>query len=92
MGHPIWTHHFGSKRLWAQMQKAILQQCPGMPTKLEGVTKDNYQAKVAELELELGPVATIRKGDGSTAMGPLDGIPEGKPVIILQKDQPDKKG
>lgn len=86
MGHPIWTHHFASEELWAAMQRAILAQCPGMPTSLEGVTADNFRQRVAELEAELGLVQTLRKGDGSTAMSPLDGIPAGKPVIVLRKD------
>jgi hypothetical protein len=86
MGHPIWTHHFASKDLWKAMQAKVLEQCPGMPTEIDGITADNYKQHVADLESELGAVATIRKGDGKTAMHPLDGIPEGKPVIILAKD------
>ena len=38
MGHPIWTHHFASKLLWEAMQQRVLEQCPGMPTELAGVT------------------------------------------------------
>lgn len=83
MGHPVWTHHFASKELSAKMKRAVLEQCPGMPTALQGVTSENYLEKVAALEAELGPVAVLRKGDGATAMHPLDGIPEGKPTIIL---------
>jgi len=76
MGHPIWTHHFANKDLWRDMQRAITTQCPGIPTEIEGVTKDNYLQKVAELVAEVGPVQTIRKGDGVTAMLPTDGIPD----------------
>ncbi len=83
MGHPIWTHHFASKPLWLSMQRAILDQCPGMPTDVPGVTKDNFEEKVAEIVREVGAVVRIRKGNGQTAMSPLDGIPEGKPTIIV---------
>lgn len=83
MGHPIWTHHFASKDLWQKMQKAILEQCPGMPTEIEGVTKENYQEKLAAIEAEVGKFVRIRKGDGGTAMHPMDGIPDGKPVIAI---------
>ena len=73
MGHPIWTHHFGSKELCDEMQKTILAQCPGMPTDLEGVTKENYRDYVAKIEAEVGPTVRIRKGGGLTAMLPTDG-------------------
>lgn len=89
MGHPIWTHHFANKGLWKAMQAKILEQCPNMPTSIKGVTKENYSAKLAEIEKQVGMVLVIRKGDGETVMHPLEGIPEGKPVVILQKtDQP----
>jgi len=83
MGHPIWTHHFANKDLWQKMQRSILAQCPGMPTDLPDITKDNYQEKAKELEAEFGPVVRLRHGDGATAMHPLEGIPEGKPVIVI---------
>lgn len=86
MGHPIWTHHFASKDLQREMQAAIAEQCPGMPTKIEGITKENYLAKVAELEREFGAVVTIRKGGGLTAMLPTDGIPAHMKVIAISPD------
>jgi hypothetical protein len=75
MGHSIWTHHFASKDLWKKMQQSIVKQCPGMPTELEGVTKDNYLEHAARLEAELGKSVTIRQGSGETAISPFDGIP-----------------
>lgn len=84
MGHPIFTHHFANKDLWAAMQKKILEQCPGMPTDMPGVTRENVAGKLAELEKELGMFAKIRRGDGETAMHPLEGIPAGKPVIAIK--------
>lgn len=76
MGHPIWTHHFASKELWKEMQRTILEQCPGMPTDAPGVNADNFAAYTTKLEADLGKVVTIRKGDGLTAMLPTDGIPD----------------
>jgi len=76
MGHPIWTHHFGSKELWQEMQKTILEQCPGMTIDAEGVTKENWPEFKAKLEAEFGEVVTIRKGGAMTAMLPTDGIPD----------------
>ena len=67
MGHPIWTHHFASKNLWQEMQKTILEQCPGMPTAAPGITKDNWPEFKAKLEADLGEVVKIRKGGGLTA-------------------------
>jgi hypothetical protein len=75
MGHPIFSHHFASDELNADMKRTIAEQCPGMPTKLEGVTPENYLDYVARLEVEFGPKVTIRKGSGLTAMLPTDGIP-----------------
>ena len=74
MGHPIWTHHFASKELWSEMQRTVLEQCPGMPT--GGITKDNWREEATRLAQELGPTVKIRKGGGLTAMLPTDGIPD----------------
>lgn len=76
MGHPIWTHHFASKDLWKEMQKTILEQCPGMPINAPGITNDNWPEFKAKLEADLGEVVTIRKGSGLTALLPTDGIPD----------------
>jgi hypothetical protein len=76
MGHSIWTHHFGSKDLWKEMQRTILEQCPGMPIDAPGITKDNWPEFKAKLEAELGESVKIRKGGGLTAMLPTDGIPD----------------
>lgn len=76
MGHPIWTHHFASKELWQEMQKTILEQCPGMPVDAPGITADNWPAFKAKLEADLGEIVKIRKGAGLTALLPTDGIPD----------------
>lgn len=76
MGHPIWTHHFGSKELWKEMQATVLEQCPGMPIDAPGIDNDNWQAFKVKLEAELGPIVKIRRGGGLTAMLPTDGIPD----------------
>lgn len=74
MGHPIWIHHFADKQLWLEMQRTIAEQCPGMPTELHGVTRDNYGEHVAKIETEFGKTVRIRKGSGLTAILPTDGI------------------
>jgi hypothetical protein len=74
MGHSIWTHHFANKDLCQEMQKTILEQCPGMPVDASGVTKDNWQEFKAKLEGDIGQIVTIRKGGGLAAMLPTDGI------------------
>jgi hypothetical protein len=84
MGHPIWTHHFANEELWQAMRRAILAQRPGMPTEMAGVNADNYRERVADLNAAVGPTQRLRKGDGSTAMSPLDGIPKGNPVIAIE--------
>lgn len=84
MGHPIWTHHFASEDLWGAMRRKILEQCPGLPTELAGVTASNYGERLAQIEGEIGSAVIIRKGDGETAMHPLDGIPDGKPAIVIR--------
>lgn len=76
MGHPIFTHHFADKILIDEMKRAIAAQCPGVPTKIKGVNRDNYLQKVAELEAKIGKTVKIRKGGGLTAMLPTDGIPD----------------
>jgi len=86
MGHPIWTHHFASKDLWYRMSESLRSQHPQLPTDadLEDVTKENYRERLAELEGRLGKVLTIKRGDGSTAKHPLDGIPADKHVITIK--------
>ena len=87
MGHPIWTHHFANKELWADMQRMLLEQCPGLPTDVNNITKENYQQKLAEIEAEVGKTVRIRRGSGLTAMLPTDGIPGHlkNNTIILEK-------
>lgn len=84
MGHSIWTHHFASRDFTNEMRAAVLEQCPGMPVKIEGVTKDNYLEKLAALEAEFGPVQRIRKGGGLTAMLPTGGIPAHVQIITVK--------
>lgn len=74
MGHPIWTHQYPSLR--KDMERAILEQCPGMPTDLPNVDSTNWQEAAAKLIAEFGPTVKIRKGSGLTAMLPTDGIPD----------------
>lgn len=84
MGHPIWTHHFANKNLWAEMQKTVLEQCPRMPT---SIPDGKWREEAARLERELGPTVEIRKGNGHTAMAPTDGIPnhlKDKTFIIIK--------
>lgn len=76
MGHPIWTHHFADRNLNADMRKTVLAQVPTMPTKLDGVTPENYKEKLAEIEAIVGPTVTLKRGGGLTAMLPTDGIPD----------------
>lgn len=73
MGHPIWTHHFANKELWHEMQRTVLEQCPGMPT---DIPEGKWREEGARLEKEFGPTVNIRKGAGLTAMLPTDGIPD----------------
>jgi|SRR5208282_1036398 len=82
MGHPIWTHHFADKTLAAEMTRTVLEQCPGMPTEIEGVTEDNYLDKLAEIERVVGKTVRIRKGGGLTAMLPTDGIPDHPTIVV----------
>ena len=83
MGHPIWTHHFADKSLFRKMREIARSQVPKLPTRLSGVTKDNFRQKLAALERRIGKAHRIRRGDGSTAMHPLAGIPKDKEVIVI---------
>jgi hypothetical protein len=62
MGQPISTSHFMDKSLIGEMQRTITEQCSAIPTKIDGVTADNYLQKVALLEAEIGKTVRIRKG------------------------------
>jgi hypothetical protein len=85
MGHPIWTHHFGSKQFHQEMQRTIAEQCPGMPTEApDTVNKDNWREYLTQIEADIGPTVKIRKGSGLTAMLPTDGIPDHVEVINIE--------
>lgn len=86
-GHPIWTHQFANKELNGDMEKMIAEQCPGMPTEMSGVTRDNYHLRVEQLRRDFGEKVTIRKGGGLTAMLPIDGIPDhlNDKTILVEK-------
>ncbi len=62
MGRPIWTHQFADKKLCDEMKQIILEQCPDMPTEIQGVTSDNYLEKLAEIEAKIGKAVTIKNG------------------------------
>ncbi len=81
MGHPIWTHHFADKQLCDDMKRTIAEQCPGMPTELEG--GPTWRAQLAEIESKFGKTVRIRKGSGLTAMLPTDGIPDHVKVATI---------
>lgn len=83
MGHPIFTHHFADKTLWGEMQRAIAEQCPGMPTKLAG--GEAWEGELKAVLAEFGPTVKLRKGSGLTAMLPTDGIPGHVKVIKVQR-------
>jgi hypothetical protein len=75
MGHPIWIHHFASEELWTAIREKLFAQHPKLPTALAGVTMDNYAEHITAIENQLDAAALcIRKGDGTTAMHPLEGI------------------
>ena len=74
MGHPIWTHHFADKTLVTEMKRMIAEQCPGMPSELDG--GPTWREQLAKIEAEIGTTVCLRKGDGLTAMLPTDGIPD----------------
>jgi hypothetical protein len=84
MGHPIWTHHFANKALWERMQAAIVNQHPKFPTTMPGVDATNWADALDRVEMKFGKELPIRKGDGTSAMHPLDGIPEGKQVTVIE--------
>lgn len=85
MGHPIWTHHFASKELSADMCRAIAEQCPGMPMAGDIEGGPTWREQLAKIVAEIGPTVHIRKGSGLTAMLPTDGIPEGIEVITVER-------
>src|SRR4051812_26841798 len=65
MGRPIWTHHFVDKQLCTAMKRMVAEQCPGMPTELEG--GETWRDQLAAIEADVGKTVRIRKGGGLTA-------------------------
>ena len=85
MGHPIWTHHFGSEQLTEDMKKAVLRQFPNMPVEIQGISQENYLEKLSEIETRFGKTLTVEKGSGLTAMMPQDGSDHLKDRTIFVK-------
>lgn len=87
MGHPIWTHEFGSKALWDLMRSKLLEQHPGLPRDADGVSEANWQEFLAAACASLGETLTITKGDELRAADPATTaramIGPDKPIVAI---------
>lgn len=98
LGAPIWTHHFALPGVWGALKNAVSRQFPELLTLEIGESPETRdletlrvwaEAQVAKMEALMGRktlwLAPAPKGAWE-AMSPVDGIPEGKPVIVLEVD------
>lgn len=82
LGHPVWTHHF--PKLREQLAAAIKAQFPDMPIEMDGVDRENWRTYAADIEARFGKTLSVRRGDGDTAMHPMEGFPDGAEVIVVK--------
>lgn len=83
-GHPIWTHHFADSDLMQIISGNILKAHPELPTKTEGVGRDNWREYRDAIEARFGKELPMPKGGGLSAMLPTDGIPDGVEIIEVK--------
>lgn len=72
MGHPIWTHEFGSKDTFERMRARVLAQHPDLDIDASDVNRDNVEAFRARLVADLGESREIVKGDAEREAGPVE--------------------
>lgn len=82
IGAPVWTHHL--PKLHPPLQRAIKEQFPDMPTEMDGVDRENWRRFASDIEARFGKTLSVRRGDGSIAMGPLEGLPDNANVIVVE--------
>lgn len=87
-GGPIWTHEFGQKPLWEMFEREIVRQHPSLAEeKADGVTKDNWQAWLADMLTRHPATLTIAPiPDYSRTKGPMETLVEmagDKPIIAV---------
>ena len=62
MGHPVWSHEFGSRGSVDNMKAKLLEQHPDLDVDATGVDKDNWEAFRDKLIADLGESREIVKG------------------------------
>ena len=86
MGHPIWTHEFASKPMWALMKSKLLEQHPGLPVDAEESVED-WQGYLAAACAKFGETLTITKGEEVRAADPVTTaramLGPDKPIIAI---------
>lgn len=84
LGHPLATHQFGSQGPWGAIDAAIAKARPELWAALRPIAGADAYEQLAVAEAAVGKTVRIRKGDGSTARPPLDGIPDGTDVVVVR--------
>lgn len=87
IGHPIWTHEFGSAPFVDRLKAKVLLQHPELDVDASEVTADNYQEFADRLKAELGDTLEVVQGSGDRKADPITTLREMVPdaeVAVVQ--------
>lgn len=81
-GCPVWTHQL--PRVMGDLKPKLAEALPALlGIDFDGITSDNVQARVAEIEALLGKTVRLNVPLVAMEADPFRDLPEGKPVVVV---------
>ena len=71
LGHPVWTHEFGSGETSDRLRAAVLHQFPELDIDASSVTRDNVDEFRQRLIEDLGPDREVLQGSEIREKDPI---------------------
>lgn len=87
VGHPMWTHEFGSESAWRSLRTKVLAQHPELDVDCSSVNKENWSTFTSALIDRLGESREIVKGSDERTKDPIETLRDIRPdadVIVVQ--------
>lgn len=87
-GHPIWTHEFADKNVWASLQEKLFAQHPSLRD-FKAVGGEAWETDVENLEREFGLTLSIAAGSGKREESPIESLdrlaPKAKKIVVVKE-------
>lgn len=84
LGHPVWSHEFGSREMFEKIRGKCLSQFPQLDVNADHITRENWEANLAEWTKQFGASFDVRGGHEERTEHPLESLQRmvgDKPVI-----------